>query len=395
MLHFDPETGLYGDDTAVIRDDVAQSWAVAIGADPMSGNVLDTSPGTPAGQLVDSQAALVASKDREVLYMASQFNPAVNEGVWQDALGQLYFLPRKGPAPTLVDVMCYGLPGTTISGMVRATTGNLLTAQVPTVIPPSGAVLVQFATNDNGPIVIPAGTVTEIVTSVPGWDSVNNPIAGVQGRNKENRREYEARRVASVAKNSQGRAVSIWANITEINDVIDSVVFENDRTTSQVKFGVTIPPHSFYICVAGGLPSEIAKAIYERKDGGAATFGARTATYTDPAYPWGPYTYKYDIPSVLGITVTVNIRSTPSTPSDIDVRIKKAVDDAFYGRGNTERVKMATTLFASLFYTPVIVAGVDSLVSITINKGAGEVDSIDINANQLPSLSNTIVNVVT
>ncbi|MNC79180.1 hypothetical protein D3C75_1315890 [compost metagenome] len=51
---------------------------------------------------------------------------------------------------------------------------------------------------------------------------------------------------------------------------------------------------------------------------------------------------------------------------------------------------MASTLLASHFYTPVIVAGVDSLVSVKLNIGAGDVDSVVINADRLPNLASVL-----
>ena len=198
MLRFDPATGLYVDDTAVVRAQTEALWKEALGEE------LDTTPGSPAGQLIDSQTALVVEKDRQLLYLGNQFNPAANEGVWQDALGQIYFMDRLGSAPTLVECLCSGLPGTTVAGTVKADTGAFLTSVSPVLIPSTGSVLVSFRTVEEGPIVIPAGSVRSIITTVPGWDTIDNPAAGVQGRHVEGPQEFEARRNASVASNSQG-----------------------------------------------------------------------------------------------------------------------------------------------------------------------------------------------
>lgn len=392
MLHFDPETGLYSDDTAVIRADVAAAWSNAMGKTE-EGVELDDTPGSPMGQLIDSQTALVASKDREVLYLSNQFNPAVNEGIWQSALGQLYFMDRLGGAPTLVECLCAGRPGTLVQGTVKATTGHTLVTVTPTLIPEASSVLVPFKVTVDGPVVIPAGSVDTIVTTVPGWDTVTNPEPGVQGRDIETPREFEARRVASVAKNSQGRAASIQANIANIPGVIDSIVLENETGAPVVKFGVTIPTSSFWITVAGGAPEDIGLAIYQKKDGGAGTAGNTSITVVPAEYPQGSVTYNYEIPSPLGITITVTIKASQTTPSDIDVRIIKAVTDTFYGRGETDRVRMATTLYASLFYSPIMGTGVESLESVTLNIGAGEVNAVDINADKLPNLVQVLVTV--
>lgn len=385
MLHFDPATGPYVDDTPTIRAETEALWKAALG------EALDTSPGSPAGQLIDSQTALVAEKDRQLLYLANQFNPAVNEGVWQDALGQIYFMDRLGAAPTLVECTCTGLPGTVVSGTVQATTGDFLTAVSPVLIPGSGSVQVSFRTGNEGPIVIPAHSVTQIITTVPGWDTVDNAAAGVQGRYVESRGEFEARREASVASNSQGRAAAIDGAIEAIQDVVDSVVLENFEGAPITLFGVTIPAHSFWIAVAGGLDQDIGQAIYQKKDGGAGTAGNTSVTYVDPDYPLASYTYNFERPANLNITVIVTYKVTPSMPSDIADRIEFAVTESFYGRNGTDRVRMASTLYASRFYTPVALAGVEALESVKLSIGAGQVDSVVIDADRLPNLAAVVV----
>ena len=93
MLHFDPATGFYADDTETVRAAVAADWVAAFHKD---GQVdLNTDPETPAGQLIDSQTAAVTEKDTELLYLCDQFDPAKNEGIFQDAIAKIYFLSRK------------------------------------------------------------------------------------------------------------------------------------------------------------------------------------------------------------------------------------------------------------------------------------------------------------
>lgn len=388
MLRFEPATGLYVDDTPTIRAETEALWKEALGED------LDTAPGTPAGQLVDSQTALVAEKDRQILYLANQFNPAANEGVWQDALGQLYFMDRLGAAPTLVECLCTGLAGTIVAGTVQANTGNFLTAVSPVIIPPAGNVLVSFRTVDEGPIIIPAGSVQSIITTVPGWDTVTNPAAGVQGRYIEGRQEFETRRQASVASNSQGRAAAIAGAIEAVQDVVDSVVLENFRGVPEEQYGVTIPAHTFWIAVAGGADVDIAQAIYRKKDGGAGTMGNTPMSYIDPEFPLAVYTYDVERPANLNIDVTVTLKRTVSTPIDIAARIEIAVTESFYGRNGTDRVRMASTLYASRFYVPVGLVGVDSLESVKLSVGAGNVDSVVIDADRLPNLASVVTVIV-
>ena len=93
MLQFDPQTGFSVDDVETVREQVRQEWINAFKAENTP--ELDTEPETPAGQLIDSQTASIVQKDSEILYLANQMNPLTAEGVFQDALGQIYFITLK------------------------------------------------------------------------------------------------------------------------------------------------------------------------------------------------------------------------------------------------------------------------------------------------------------
>ena len=109
MLHFDPDTGFYADDTETVRAAVAADWVAAFHKD---GQVdLNTDPETPAGQLIDSQTAAITEKDTELLYLCNQFDPAKNEGIFQDAIAKIYFLSRKAATPSTATITVRGLSG--------------------------------------------------------------------------------------------------------------------------------------------------------------------------------------------------------------------------------------------------------------------------------------------
>ena len=87
MLHFDPAIGFYADEIEDVRSDVASAWRTAFAS---STDVpLNTDPESPAGQLVDSQTSSIVEKDTELLYLCNQFDPAKNEGVFQDAIARI------------------------------------------------------------------------------------------------------------------------------------------------------------------------------------------------------------------------------------------------------------------------------------------------------------------
>lgn len=393
LLSFNPQVGMVAPDTAVLRDAVASNWEQAFNTGDGT-PVLDTEASTPAGQLVDAEAAYLAQVNAELMYLFSQLNPRTAEGVWQDALGYIYFLSRKIAQPTTVVVTCSGLQQTVIpvGAQMQDDDGVRYECQQETVIPASGTVEVVFQALEAGPIECPAGTLSQIVTVIPGWDSGVNSAAGVIGRNRESQVDFENRRFASVAKNSHGSVFSLQGALADLDGVVDCQVLENPTSATVTKHGVSIPSHSVAICIYGGDNSAIAETIYNKKDAGCGTTGGTTVTYI--AEDYGNATYSYEIvrPTPTDVHITVEINRTEATSATVEQDIKDAIIADFNGQdansGNV-RVGLAQTFYASRFSVAVIrTAGVSDLVGITVALGTGTAGaSITIPGDVEPTIS--------
>jgi hypothetical protein len=393
-LIFNPETGLISPDTADIRAGVAADWTAAF-ADPDQ-PPLNTEPTTPAGQLIDSETAVIEDKNAQVLYLANQFNPRVSEGRWQDGIGFIYFLERQIETPSLVTCQLTGLSGTAIpaGALVRTTAGLTLICGRAVTIGPSGAAETMFRCSETGPIPIPAHSVTSIVTVTPGWDTVDNEAAGVPGRYRETRSEFERRRFDSVAANAHGTVPSLYGTIANLFGVVDLVILENITNEPVVDWGVTIPAHGVFISVYGGGDTEIAEAIYRKKDAGCDTGGNVQVSYHDATihnYRGGvTFTYSIERPEPLPFGVRVSLSKTPATPGTVIDDIKRAILADFNGQLGRDRVRMAAICYASRFYCPVSSAGAQNLLNIEIAAPAANgawVNEITVNADQMPVLS--------
>lgn len=401
MLHFDPQTGLSADSVSTVREAVRQDWKDAFRRD--GAPELNTEPETPAGQLIDSQTAAIVDKDEEVLFVANQFNPLTASGIWQDALGKIYFLTRKTAQLSEAVCQCTGLSGTVIALGARiksSVDGSEWACMEAVTIPAGGAVQARFQAQTPGPLVAQANTLTEIVTVTPGWDSVTNPVAAVVGRDSESQLEFETRRYNSVAANARGSVAALYGSIANLPDVLDVVVLENVGNAPIVSWGVTIPGHSVWIAVTGGTDSEIAEAIYRKKDAGCGTAGNTQVSYQDTELPGMPiYTYSIERPAPLAFAVRVTLRLTPTTPQDIEQQIKDAVLADFNGAGPHDNLRVGTAqeVYASRFYCAVIGAGVQNLVSIEIAapaSGGTWGPSVTVNADQAPVLSADDISIV-
>ena len=396
MITFDPTTGLVAEDTAVIRQRVAQQWKNAFNISAETPE-LNTEAETPAGQLIDGQTALIAEKDAEILRMGNNFNPQTATGVAQDALAKIYFLERQVAEPTLVTCQCKGLQGTIIpyGAVVQDVNGNTFYNIVPSTIPASGEVSTVFRCSVYGPIEVGAETVNKIITVIPGWDSVSNMAAGVTGRDKETQSEFENRRAASVAKNSHGLAESVGGTVGNLRGVVACRVEQNRGDSAITKMGVTIPPHSIYLSVYGGEQQDIGYVIHTKLDAGCGTAGNTSVTITDETNG-SEHIYYYEIPTTENFGVRVVMQRTSDTPEDIVSLIKTAIINNFNGDSGYERAKMGDRIYASRFYADVIAVGAENLTSIEIQYNSSAFgEMVDIPLDSMPVLSadNITVNV--
>ena len=332
------------------------------------------------------------------------FNPAVADGRWQDALGYIYFLERQVETPTVVTCQVTGLQGTVIAAgsLARTTDGLTLKANDTVTIPAEGTANIVFSNTAPGPVPVVAHTATQIVTVIPGWDTVDNAAPGVPGQHRESRSEFERRRAASVAANAQGSVPALYGSLGDLPSVVDLVILENITDNPITQWGVTINGHSIFISIYGGDDTDIAETIYRKKDAGCGTDGNTEVAYTDTSiqnYRGGlTSVFHIERPAPLNFSVQVNIRKTLTTAATVITDIQNAVVANFNGDAGIDRVRMAAICFASRFFCSLAAAGVQDLSSIQISVDGGVtwVNEATVNANQIPALSvdNVFVNIL-
>ena len=386
-ITFDTEEGIVVEDAATVRETVQAMFRNAFLKNGVS--TLNVDSESPAGQLIDSLTALIVQKDADLLFLAQQFNPATAEGRWQKALAEIYFLEPKEAESTVVQCQCMGLMGTVIptGAVVQNDDGYQMASLESATIPSEGTIDVSFALTETGAIAIAAGTVNKIITVIPGWDTVSNEEPGVVGRDAETRAELEARRYASVAANAHGSIESILGTLNQIDGVLDCVVLENTTSASQTIDGVEVDAHSIAVCIYGGEDTDIAEAIYTKKDAGCGTSGNTEVTYTAEDYGNTEYVYQIYRPTVTSVKFTVTAVRLSGTTDTAAEDIQQAIYDDFYGNLDNDRVGMAQTIHASRFYPAVMSAADIGLETIKIALGDDDyVDSIEIDAATEPVL---------
>lgn len=396
QLIFNPQEGLTAPSSADIRDAVAADWAAAFAEE--GAPALNTDRTSPAGQLIDAETLEIERKNAALLYLANMFNPNVADGRWQDALAHIYFISRKLGEPTVVTCQARGLPGTAIpyGALVQAATGTTLICNRSVTIGANGTAETTFRAAESGPIAIPPRSVTKIITTLPGWDSIDNAAAGAMGRTVESRAEFEARRYASVAVNSHGAAAAVHGAVAACPGVLDVRVLENVGPLPKTEYGVTVPGHGLTICVYGGEDADIARAIYNKKDAGCDTGGNVDITHVAVDQGGAVYDYKILRPQAVNFWVRVTMGADCAVSDSVAAAVRQAVLEDFYGRHATSgnaRVGLASRTYASRFYAPAMtVPGVKNVHSVEIALGQTKTglvfkDALDVRGDQEPVLS--------
>lgn len=188
---------------------------------------------TPQGQIAATMAACIGQAYDSFCALANGVDPAFAFGRLQDAIGRIYFMTRNPGSPTIAECLCIGLPNTIIppNALIQsAADGAIYYAVSGGIIGSNGQVTLQFAAQTNGPTPCAADTLTIIYQTIPGWDTVNNPADGVLGTSVESRAQFEARRAASVQKNTVGYLNSIIAALLDpltVPDLLDAFAVDN------------------------------------------------------------------------------------------------------------------------------------------------------------------------
>jgi len=311
---------------------------------------------TPQGQLAQSEAAVIGDKNSQIAYIANQLNPATASGIWQDAIGYLYFMTRIQAAGTVVSATCTGAAGTIIpaGSVAKDTSGNLYSSTASATISAGGSVAVQFQNQVPGAIPCGIGALTGIFTAIGGWDAITNAAAGSVGNNMESRAAFELRRQQSVAVNAINSVQSILGAVLAVPNVIDAYVIDNP-TGSAVSYGSTSYPlaaHSACVSVAGGASAAIAAAIWAKKSLGCSYNGNTTANVQDTSYnaPYPTYAVTWLTPVATPIYFAVQLKNIAALPSNIVALVQNAIISAFNGTDGGARARINQSTYAGRYY---------------------------------------------
>lgn len=359
------------------------------------------SPSSINGQMIQfNTLAAIQVEDAKTILYGSLYNPNLAYGIWLDSICKFNSITRKPPMQSVVAIICTGLAGTIIgvNSKILSTNGDIFYTKNVILIGSSGTATGTFYSEQYGAINCNAGTVNQIVTTIAGWDTVNNPADGTLGALEESDQNLRNRRKYSLAINSAGSVNSVVAALNENVSILNFGVQENPLDTAQLIQGVTIQPHCIYVSIYANYTAEIknqiANILFSKR---YCTMQGNTSwTITDSEYSHVTFLAKWQTAVAAPVRVDITIQNSTAYPPNIADLIKAAVVANWNGEfTGIAKYRMQDVVNVSRFYPSLIALGVYQINAMTIQlvTGGTAAASVFVSLDKVMTLSATNVNV--
>lgn len=314
-------------------------------------------------------------------------DPATAVGAALSALVQLNGVIRKPGAATIIPLTLTGTPSTLIpadSQVGHEGTGTAFYLPDDVILPQSGTVTVSALSVDNGPFDPEVGTVVNILTPVPGWDTAVNGATLSVGSYEETDRELRARQQLSTNQTAYRQIEAIRAAVHNIPGVTFARGYQNSALTTDDR---GIPGKSLAMVVRGGDDAEIANAILMRQPIGLAYHGNTTVTVYDDFGVATSVQFTRPIERLISVRVHIEIvvdERAQKFPANGPALVKAAIVE-FAENGHTTCEPLGNDAFLpgqdiirSYLYTPVNSIGGARVATIQLAVDGGAFAEQDI-----------------
>ncbi len=325
---FIEETGVIVPDTSDLLTEVEAEYLATFGAD------LDLDPETPEGILIAAETSSRTGIATNNAQLANQINPNIAGGVFLDALWALTGGARDAAGPSTFSVPpdLTGTPGAFIPlGVIAANSaGDQFKSLASVTLDGGGLGAVAFASVENGAIVCAVNDLTTIVTSVLGWETIDNSVEATLGTATQT--DISARRERSQTLGLQGSAimVAIFSQVRAVAGVLSLTARENFTSvpiTPTPPDNIDLVANSVWVCVDGGSDEDVAAALLNAKSCGSNWNNGNSSVpisevVTDPTSNQD-YTVLFDRPDLIPVLYEVTV--APSSISNVVALVKAAI----------------------------------------------------------------------
>ena len=315
--------GVVVPDTAEIYSQVLSEWQAAFGA-------INADPSQPQGVMIAAETLAREAVANNNALLANQINPNMAQGVFLDAICALFGIERAPATPSKVaGVQLAGVASTAVPAGTIALdmAGNRWRSTRAVTLPAT----VDFESVETGAFPLPVGALNQLETQILGLETVYNPVAGVPGTSEQTDSALRVSRRQRLARQSISVSEAMASAVYDVAGVTSVAYRENTSSAPATIDGITLDPHSIWVCADGGDPTAIATALLRAHTGGAGFNGAQVVQVTDP-HSRQTYPVKFDRPAYVPVSVTVTGRVLGDRSVNPEAIIPAAV--ATWARGD-------------------------------------------------------------
>lgn len=354
----------------------------------MGGN-LSRVQGTPQYQLATSTTAMVKDFYDNLVQLANQFDPRYASGIFQEAIGQLYFMSRKLATHSVCPVIFEGLSGAVIpSGFsVQDLQGRSWVTSGEYNIGSNGQVTIECTCVVAGAIEALPNSITVIPSALNGLDRVYNTDSAVMGYDEESRVDFEVRREESVAINSKMTDDATRGAVLDVRNVVDAYVISNptDATVTKGETNYPLIRNSIVVSVVGGDDYQVARAAFIKAGTGCSWNGNTNVTIVAESYEHNAPTYPIKIlrPDFKDIYVKIIVKDKTKISFTMETEAKNSILDS--AKSGEDRVRIGKNFIPNDYICGLPSMGVKGIVASF--DGSTWLNELPIGIDQYPSLN--------
>jgi len=207
------------------------------------------------------------------------YSPAFAVGAGLSSVVKINNIRRQSSSNSTAVITIVGVAGTQlVSSLLADTARNTWSLPALVTIPFSGEISATAVCTVAGSIAAAAGSISAILTPVPGWQTATNPEPAISGAPVETDAQLRLRQAASTSLAAKTTRDAIQASVENVAGVTYAHVYENSQDAPDA---AGIPGHSIAAVVAGGDVAAVAAAIAAIKSPGTGTFGTTQVVVLD------------------------------------------------------------------------------------------------------------------
>jgi len=232
----------------------------------------DRSAESPDGQLTDIISFLIGECWAELGLVYDSYNPQVASGQALRNIGLITGILPGVAERSRGDITTAGTEGTLVplGTLFADDDGNEYYTVIDSIVPTE----VPFLASLPGPIPVPTGTVTTIVSSIDGLDSISQPTDGTTGTLAQTETFYRTTRNKTVLRNTVGVQENMQARLFELG-IEQVTILHNDNAPGGSNLADGTPPQSIHVTIgefSGVTDEDIGLTILATKGLGTSTY---------------------------------------------------------------------------------------------------------------------------